>query len=133
MFWFFSVAGILTYAVLDLQANPWLHQESYFTVNPSLERLPDILHWGGRLLRHGAWPLLLANAIVLGGLIAVLVAALLGWWERRRKTEPEPERVLVVPLGIEPSAGSLSESPGQPDRPGTVQPICSTNRLEPPA
>ena len=107
------------YAVLDLQANPWLHQEQGFTLRPNLEQVPDVLPWGGRLMRHGAWPLLLSNALVLGGLVAVVVATMLGWWQRRQQPEPEPERVMVVPLGIEPNTGSVSESPDQPDRPGT--------------
>lgn len=84
LFWFASVAGILTYAFIDLHSNPQLSTERNFTLQPDFSQLPDAMHWGGRLLHHQAWTLLLGNALFVGGLIALVIGSLLQWYEKRQ-------------------------------------------------
>jgi hypothetical protein len=58
--------------------------------------MPDLLHWGGRLLNHGAFGMLIGNALVLSGMFALLIR---GAWRliRRRPSELE-EHVSIVPV-----------------------------------
>lgn len=60
-------------------------------MRPDLSKVPDLAHWGGRLMHHGAWPLLLANAVLLGGLIALAMSFLL----KKRKPSKAPESVAI--------------------------------------
>ena len=90
--WLLLTIVILGYALFDLQANPWLREEHAFTMQPDLSRAGDLLHWGGRLLKERAVSLLIMNAVILGGLLAIPVAAALSVFRRdraRRMTKTE--------------------------------------------
>lgn len=91
LFWVGGTLGVLTYAGIDLWSNPRLSSEVEFTMVPDLSRIPDLAHWGGRLMHHGAWPLLLTNAVILGGVVALAMAFLL----RPRKVPQEAECVVA--------------------------------------
>jgi hypothetical protein len=88
---------ILSYAVLDLRANPWLYDETKFTMRPDLSQIGDLVHWGGRLLKENALVLLVGNALVLAGLLTLLLYGVVRL-VRRRAPAPvdiEAERVAV--------------------------------------
>ena len=93
--WVSSTAAILGYAWFDLRHNPWLYEERNFTMCPDLSRVPDLMHWGGRLLKEQATSLLVMNAIVIGGLLA-LAAAWIGARIARAKSEHAAEAVDVT-------------------------------------
>jgi len=73
--WAGITLAIFVYAYVDLQLHPALLQERPMTMVPDWEQAPDLIHWGGRLLRERAWPLLIGNAILLGGLLALAAEA----------------------------------------------------------
>ena len=96
--WLGLSAAILGYAFLDLQLHPWLLEEHNFSMKPDLSRAGELVHWGGRLLRENHVSLLVMNALILGGLLALTAHALLR--RVRRTAEPTPidvERVSVFP------------------------------------
>jgi hypothetical protein len=97
--WLGLSAAILGYAFLDLELHPWLREEQNFSMKPDLSRAPELVHWGGRLLRESHVSLLLANALILGGLLALTAHALMS--RVRRPVEPtvdaDVERVSVFP------------------------------------
>ena len=95
--WMASVAVILAYAYVDLRLHPWLEQETHFSMTPDFSQLPDLLHWGGRLLKEHAFVLLLGNAVVLGGLIALGVTSMTRLWQRKRTFALTAERISVLP------------------------------------
>ncbi len=70
--WLLFTLLTIAYAACDLALNPWLRLEVGFSMKPDLARLPDLVHWGGRLYNNGAWWLLLCNAVALGGMAALL-------------------------------------------------------------
>lgn len=74
--WIVLAALLLVYSYLDLQYNPWLMQETTFSMKPDLSRIGDLAHWGGRLLKHGELPLLLANVLLLSGAVALVLSGL---------------------------------------------------------
>lgn len=90
------VGVLLGYAWLDFQMNPWLQRETHFTMTPDFSQLHELLHWGGRLLRHGALPLLLGNIVVLGGVLALVVHVAL----RRLRGQRSEPRISVVPASV---------------------------------
>ena len=92
---------ILLYAFLDLGMNPQLLEEHNFSMQPDLTRAPELLHWGGRLLKEGAVGLLVSNAIVLGGIGALVVRGLYRLVRRNHEDDPErvPARVSFPPPG----------------------------------
>ena len=71
--WVSSSLGTLGYAYADLSLTPGLHQERGFSVHIDVARIGELWHWGGRLLNEGAIGLLVLNAIVVGGFLALLV------------------------------------------------------------
>ncbi len=75
--WVGITIAILVYAFVDLQMHPSLMQERPLTLVPDWEQAPDLVHWGGRLLRERAWPLLVCNAILLGGLLTLAAEAVI--------------------------------------------------------
>lgn len=79
----------LGYAACDFALNPWLQYEVGFSMQPDFSRIPELLHWGGRLYYNGAWYLLVCNALVLGGMGAVLAAGILAVY-RRFQTAADP-------------------------------------------
>jgi hypothetical protein len=71
--WILSSIVILAYAMVDLTLHPWLRQETHFSMRPDLSRAGELVHWGGRLLKENAHSLLVCNALVLGGLLALVI------------------------------------------------------------
>lgn len=67
----FTLATV-AYAYVDLALSPGLHIESGFSVTLDVARIGELWHWGGRLVREGAFVLLVCNAVVVGGLLALL-------------------------------------------------------------
>lgn len=102
LLWVAFTAAIVAYAVIDLGQNPWLHAETHFSMRPDFSQAPQLLHWGGRLLKEGATSLLVGNALVIGGLCALGARAILVR-VARRAAEREPRPSLVP--------GSLSVPP----------------------
>jgi hypothetical protein len=84
--WSALSAGILAYAFGDLALHPALRRETNFSMQPDLARIGELVHWGGRLLKEGHWSLLVSNALLLGGLAALV----LGGVVRRIRREREP-------------------------------------------
>jgi hypothetical protein len=71
--WVSSSLATLGYAFADLNLTPGLHQERGFSIHIDMARIGELWHWGGRLLNEGAIGLLVLNAIVVGGLLALLM------------------------------------------------------------
>jgi hypothetical protein len=71
--WVSSSLATLGYAYADLSLTPGLHQERGFSIHVDISRIGELWHWGGRLLNEGAIGLLVLNAIMLGGLLALLM------------------------------------------------------------
>ncbi len=92
--WLVLTAGILFYAWLDLKLNPRLLMETQFSMRPDLDQLPDLMHWGGRLLNHRALSLLVGNALVLGGIAALFGRGAVRLVKRIRERD---EAVSIVP------------------------------------
>lgn len=107
--WAVLTAAVLLYAWLDLRLNPRLLMETRFSMRPDWDQLPDLMHWGGRLLNHRALSLLIGNAVVLGGMAALLGRALLRVISRlRQREEPAISIVPAPPTSVPPaSRGSL--------------------------
>jgi hypothetical protein len=97
--WLICTVVVLTYAYLDVRMNPWLTSETHFSMEPDLSRLPELMHWGGRLLCHRALGLLIGNALVLGGITALVVHGVVRFVLRLRGTRHEERRVSIVPGG----------------------------------
>lgn len=97
--WLAATLLIIAYAWVDLRANPHLTFETSFTLTPDASRLSDLLDWGGRLLHHGAVGLLVANAIALGGILALVGRGTLAVVHRLRTTDESP-RVSIVPASV---------------------------------
>lgn len=96
--WAGFTAITLLYAFVDLGANPWLRSETNFTMQPDVTQTPDLLHWGGRLLKEGAVGLLICNAIVVSGVVALGVNALINLVSRRLATPSREERVSLTTI-----------------------------------
>lgn len=71
--WVSSSLATLGYAYADLSLTPGLHQERGFSIHVDMSRIGELWHWGGRLLNEGAIGLLVLNAIVVGGFLALLM------------------------------------------------------------
>lgn len=89
--WIAFTIAILGYALIDLSINPWLYDEHAFSMQPDLSKIGDLVHWGGRLMKENAVTLLVANAIVLGGLFALPVSALVALVRNAMSPPPEVE------------------------------------------
>ncbi len=81
----------LAYAACDFALNPWLRLEVGFSMKPDLARLPDLLHWGGRLYYNGAWWLLICNAVVLGGMGALVASSVRALYRAIRPLSATPK------------------------------------------
>jgi hypothetical protein len=97
--WLAATVSIVGYAWLDLRANPHLASETSFTMTPDASRLADLWDWGGRLLHHGEVGLLLANAVALGGIVALLARGALALIHRLRVPDDAP-RISIVPASV---------------------------------
>lgn len=71
--WVSTSLATLGYAYADLNLTPGLHQESGFSIHIDVARIGELWHWGGRLLNEGAIGLLVLNAIMVGGFLALLM------------------------------------------------------------
>jgi hypothetical protein len=71
--WVSSSLATLGYAYADLSLTPGLHQERGFSIHIDITRIGELWHWGGRLLNEGAIGLLVLNAIMVGGILALLM------------------------------------------------------------
>ena len=71
--WVSSSLATLGYAYADLSLTPGLHQERGFSIHIDFARIGELWHWGGRLLNEGAIGLLVLNAIMVGGILALLM------------------------------------------------------------
>ena len=98
LLWLGLAVGLLVYAWLDFRMNPWLLSEHQFSMKPDLSQAHELVHWGGRLLRHGALPLLIGNAIVVSGMLALLVHAVVRVVRRARRGLDD--RISVVPGSV---------------------------------
>lgn len=97
--WLAATLLIIGYAWVDLRFNPHLLKETSFTLTPDVTRLADLWDWGGRLMHHGAFGLLIANAVALGGILALLVRGVLSLIRRLRAHEDSP-RISIVPASV---------------------------------
>jgi hypothetical protein len=95
--WVCTSFATLGYAYVDLRVTPGLIQERGFSIDLDLSRVGELWHWGGRLLNEGAMSLLVFNAIIVGGFLALIVLWL-GQLLRRAwqpRTEPEAAATSV--------------------------------------
>ena len=92
--WVSSSLATLGYAFADLSLTPGLHQERGFSVHIDVTRIGELWHWGGRLLNEGAIGLLVLNAIMVGGFLALLMLWLGQLLQRAlpRRRDAAPER-----------------------------------------
>src|SRR5688572_13307736 len=102
----FSLATV-AYAYLDLALTPGLHVETGFSVTLDVARIGELWHWGGRLLREGAFMLLVCNAVVLGGLLALISLWLVEGVQHLRRHlrsagRAEPPPASAIALGSVP-------------------------------
>jgi hypothetical protein len=97
--WLAAAIAIVGYAWVDLRTSPHLREETSFTLTPDASRLADLWDWGGRLLHHGAFGLLVANAIALGGILALVVRGSVALLHRLRVPNDSP-RVSIVPASV---------------------------------
>lgn len=98
LLWGALTAAVIGYALLDLHLSPSLWHERYFSMQPDLTQIWDARHWGGRLVREGAWALLVPNALVLGGLVALTVHGIARLLSRRR--DEAPLRNSIAPPSV---------------------------------
>jgi hypothetical protein len=109
--WVSSSLATLGYAYADLSLTPGLHQERGFSIQIDIARIGELWHWGGRLLNEGAISLLVLNAIMVGGILALLVLSLgqlvrRALDARRKAGPPEASAPNSVAFGsIPPPAG----------------------------
>lgn len=96
--WAALTAVVVGYALVDLRLSPSLWTERHFSMRPDLDQIWEVRHWGGRLVREGAWEILLPNALVLGGLGALFAHAAIRRLSRR--SEADLPRETVVPTSI---------------------------------
>jgi hypothetical protein len=98
--WAVLTAAVIGYALVDLWVSPSLWAEQHFSMEPDFSQIWEVRHWGGRLVRERAWSLLVPNAIVLGGALALVVSGIGRWIRKRRRPELEERRDSVVPASI---------------------------------
>jgi hypothetical protein len=96
LLWALLTALVIGYAFLDLWLSPALWSERSFSMEPDLSQIWEVRHWGGRLLRERAWGLLVCNALVLGGVGALLLHGA-GRWLVRRRSAPSSHRTGFAP------------------------------------
>jgi len=111
LMWVCTSLATLGYAYLDLHITPGLIQERGFSIDLDFTRVGELWHWGGRLLNEGAMSLLVFNAIIVGGFLALLVLWVSQLLRRalQPRNEPEPSSASVstsVAFGsVPPPAG----------------------------
>ena len=105
LLWAVLTALVVGYAFLDLWLSPALWAEQSFSMEPDLSQFWEVRHWGGRLLRERAWGLLVCNALVLGGLAALVLHGAGRWLLKRYSAAPSrrsvfPERSASIPPSV---------------------------------
>ena len=108
--WMSSSLAILGYAYADLRLTPELHQERGFSIHIDIERVEELWHWGGRLLNEGAIGLLVFNAIMVGGFLALMMLwvgqlAQNALTARRERRAPPSVSTTVAFGSVPPPAG----------------------------
>lgn len=93
--WAGFAAVIVAYAAIDRALNPWLTTEHSFSMEPDLTKLPDLVHWGGRLW-HLNLPLLSLNAVLVGGLLSLAALSV----RRVLHSGPTPKREETERISI---------------------------------
>lgn len=93
--WLGLTALVIAYAVLDLHLHPELATEQNFSMTPDITRIGQLWHWGGRLMKESAHSLLVCNAVVVGGVLALGLRYVAG---RLRRPAPAlaHDRVLIA-------------------------------------
>lgn len=91
--WALLLFAVLVYAAIDLGLHPSLQGEVSFTLRPDVGHLPDLMHWGGRLLRHHAIGLLVSNAVIVSGFLSLLVTSA---YSALRGGDPEARESLAA-------------------------------------
>jgi hypothetical protein len=71
--WVSSSLATIGYAYADLSLTPGLNEERGFSIHVDVTRIGELWHWGGRLLNEGAIGLLVLNAMMVGGFLALLM------------------------------------------------------------
>jgi len=100
LLWVCTSLATLGYAYVDLRVTPGLIQERGFSIDLDFARVGELWHWGGRLLNEGALSLLVFNAIIVGGFLALIVLwlgqLLRRAWQPRAESEPAPTSVSTT-------------------------------------
>jgi hypothetical protein len=106
LLWVCTSAATLGYAYVDLHVTPGLIQERGFSIDLDFARVGELWHWGGRLLNEGAMSLLILNAILVGGFLALIVLWLAQLLRRawQSRTEAEPTATTVAFGSVPPPA-----------------------------
>ena len=105
LLWVCASLATLGYAYVDLRFTPGLIQERGYSIDLDVARIGELWHWGGRLLNEGALGLLILNAVIVGGFLALLLlwaAQLL-----RRALQPRPEAEPAPNSGNTVAFGSV--------------------------
>lgn len=106
LLWVCASLATLGYAYVDLRVTPGLAEERGYSIALDLARIGELWHWGGRLLNEGAIGLLVFNAIIVGGFIALLVLwvgqVLRRLLQPQAEAEQAPSSVTSVALGSVP-------------------------------
>src|SRR5258706_3553479 len=100
LLWAALAAVVIGYALLDLHLSPSLWAEHHFSMQPDLTQIWEVRHWGGRMVREGAWALLVPNALGIGGLCALCIHGIGRWLKNGRKPSKRPARVSAGPASI---------------------------------
>jgi hypothetical protein len=102
--WVSASLATLGYAYADLSLTPGLHQERGFSIHIDITRIGELWHWGGRLLNEGAIGLLVLNAIMVGGILALLVLWL------GQLLQGMLQKAVPAPPAARPADGSAASS-----------------------
>jgi hypothetical protein len=89
--WSLTSGVILAYAFADLGLHPALRRETNFSMQPDIHRVGELVHWGGRLLKEGHWSLLVCNALVIGGVLALVLAGIVRRFRHERQDAAKAE------------------------------------------
>jgi hypothetical protein len=98
---------IIGYAICDLKFNPWLRGEESYSLEPDIHRIGDLLHWGGRLWQQDP-ALLLANALIVAGLLALATLSIIElirrlWARKADAPHRNLDRASVFPQTVHQS------------------------------
>jgi hypothetical protein len=109
MAWAGFTLATVAYAYVDLAFTPGLHVESGFSVTLDVARIGELWHWGGRLVREGALVLLVCNAVLVGGLLALVTLWLAETFQHLRQHVRASARAPRPPAAV--AFGSVPPPP----------------------